>query len=211
MKKQSDNKTQQIIKDLLEQFGEKYFDDDLKNYTLWLFESIINKPLLDINRGKSEIWAASIVYVIARLNFLFDKSNQYYISADDICEFFDVKKHTIGTKASQIEQVYNIGTADKRFTKPEISKLFEFNVTPEGFIIPSFMMNKKKIVIELADDEEREELLRYEEEHKRKEEEELEKKRARRAEINRKIGKIKRKNTEEKRYGNQLNLFDDFE
>jgi hypothetical protein len=42
--------------------------------------------------GKIEIWAASIIYTIARLNFLFDKANGVYITPDIICDFFNTKK-----------------------------------------------------------------------------------------------------------------------
>ena len=207
MKELSNKNIQTQIKRLIEDFCSKHLDSELQNYSLNLFETITKKSFMNIYRGKSEIWAASIVYVIARLNFLFDKESDLFISVDELCSYFNVKKSTIGNKATQIEKMHNISIGDKKYTKPEIAQSFQFYMTPDGFVIPSFMPPKKEITVEAAEGEELEELKRYDEERKRKQEEELEKKRARRAEINRKIGEEKRK----KRNPNQLNLFDDLD
>ena len=207
MKESSDKNTQSQIKHLLEGFCSKYLDSELQNYSLYLFETITKKSLLNIYRGKSEIWAASIVYVIARLNFLFDKANDNYISVNELCDYFNVKKSTIGNKATQIEKMHNISIGDKKYTKPDIAKLFEFYMTPEGFIVPSSFVSGKEIKIEIAEGEDLEELKRFDEERKRAEEQRLKEKQARRAEINRKIAEEKRK----KREAGQLNLFDDID
>jgi len=193
------------IKELLEDYCSEYFDVQLKSYSLILFRTIKKKSLMNLYRGKSEIWAASIVYVIARLNFLFDKDSDNYILVDDLCNYFNVNKSTIGNKASKIEKIHNIKLGDKQFTKPEIAKSFEFYMTPEGFVIPSYSLYGKEIIIETAESEDLEELIRYEEERKREREKKQEEKKARRTEINRKIAEEKRK----KRNAGQLNLFGD--
>lgn len=205
MKESSDKNIQSQIKHLLEGFCSKYLDSELQSYSLYLFETIIKKSLLNIYRGKSEIWAASIIYVIARLNFLFDKDRDNYISVNDLCDYFNVKKSTIGNKATQIEKMHNISLGDKKYTKPDIAKSFEFYMTPEGFIVPSSFVSGKEIKIEVAEGEDLEELKRFDEERKRAEKQRLEEKQARRTEINRKIAEEKRK----KREAGQLNLFDD--
>ena len=207
MKTKSNGKSKEEIQSRIESFCSKYLDMELQKYSITLLETIHKKPLLNINRGKNEIWAASIIYVIARLNFLFDKNSDHYISVNEICEHFNVKKTTIGNKATQIERAYNIQFGDKKYTKPDIAVSLKFYMTPEGFIVPSSMAQDKKIIVEIAEGEELEELIRYEEEQERKREEELRKKKERRAEINRKIGEAKRK----KRHRGQMNLFDDLE
>jgi len=207
MKESSDKNIQSQIKHLMEGFCSEYLDSELQSHSLALLDTIIKKPLLNIYRGKSEIWAASIMYVIARLNFLFDKDSDDFISVDELCDYFNVKKSTIGNKATQIEKMYNISLGDKKYTKPEIVKSFEFYMTPEGFIIPSSMVPDREVIIEAAEGEDLEELKRYDEERKRKQEEGLEKKKAQRAQINRKIGEEKKK----KRNRDQLNLFDDLD
>lgn len=62
-----------------------------------------------LKEAKKDIWAASIIYVIARLNFLFDKENDYYITSDTICNFFKTKKSTVGNKATEIQKICKLG------------------------------------------------------------------------------------------------------
>ena len=174
-----EDNNQSQIKDLLDGYCSEYLDIDVKSYVFRLFETIVQNPLMDINRGNTQIWAASIVYVIARLNFLFDKESEDYISFDDLCNYFDVKKSTIGNKATQIEKKYGIMFADKKYTKSEIAKSFEFHMTPDGFIIPSFLIEK-------ATDKEIEEMKRFDEERRLAKQQQLENKKAARAEQKRK-------------------------
>ncbi len=174
-----EDNNQSQIKDLLEAYCSEYLDIDVKSYVVRLFETIAQNPLMDIYRGSTQIWAASIVYVIARLNFLFDKESEDYISFDELCNYFDVKKSTIGNKATQIEKIYDIFFADRRYTKPEITKSFEFHMTPEGFIMPSFLIEK-------ATEKEIEEMKRFDEEQRLVKQQQLEKKKAARAEEKRK-------------------------
>ena len=193
------------IEGLLKDFCKEFFDEELTKYTFRLLTTISGKSQFNLARGKVEIWAASIVYVIARLNFLFDKESYNYISTDELCDYFTVKKSTIGNKASQIEKIYNIKLGDKKFTKPGIAKSFEFHMTPEGFIIP-LSLSRKEIIIESAEGDDLQELIRYQEERAIARKKKLEEKQARRAEINRKIAEEKR----EKRNAGQMNLFEDF-
>ena len=79
------------------------------------------KRKIDITRGKKEIWSASIIHTIARLNFLFDKQNENYITADTICDFFDTKKTTVGNKATQIEKECKLRMGAEGYCSKEIS------------------------------------------------------------------------------------------
>ncbi len=185
------------IKELLTNYCLENFDLELKSFVLLLLDTIVQNPLMDISRGSPTIWAASIVYIIARLNFLFDEENEEYISYNELCDYFEVKKSTIGSKATLIEKTYGIVFADKNYTKPSIRKSFKFYRTPEGFIMPALML-------EPANEEESKEIERFQEAQKLADQERLEKKKARRTEINRKIAEGKRKERE----AGQIGLFD---
>ena len=63
--------------------------------------------------------------------------------------------------------MFKISLGNKKYTKPEIAKSFEFYMTPEGFIIPSSMVSDGKIIIEAAEGQDLEELKRYDEERKK--------------------------------------------
>ncbi|HWQ65126.1 MAG TPA: DUF6398 domain-containing protein, partial [Methanospirillum sp.] len=62
------------------------------------------------SRGKSDIWAAGIVYAVGQMNFLFDSSFEPFQSADDICDFFGTSKSTTSQKAKLIRD--SIGMND---------------------------------------------------------------------------------------------------
>ena len=196
------------IKDLVLSFCEEYLDEELYGYALKLGEKLGRKRKISITRGKKEIWAAAIVYVIARLNFLFDMGNEFFISADTICDFFGTKKSTIGNKATQIEKLCNIGMGTEGLCSPDISDALTLVELPSGFIVPKNMLPDFDIVYELADEEDTKEIEQFMDEQRRRKERKTAEKKARRAEINRKIAEEKKKRKIEN--DRQLSLFDDF-
>ena len=64
------------IKELVVSFCVEYLKDELQSYALKLCDTLNRKRKISITSGKKEIWAASIIYVIARLNFLFEPRNR---------------------------------------------------------------------------------------------------------------------------------------
>ncbi|MBW1911477.1 MAG: hypothetical protein JRJ11_18370, partial [Deltaproteobacteria bacterium] len=157
---------------------------------------------------KKEIWAASIIYVIARLNFLFDSENELFLSADTICDFFGTKKSTVGNKATQIEKACSLGIGAEGFCSPEISDSVTLVELSNGLIIPKSMLPDFEIVYELADEEESREMEKFIAEQERLKEREAAEKKERRTEINRKIAEAKKKKKKEQ--DKQISLFDGF-
>jgi len=89
---------------LLQQFGEKYLDAELSGFVIELWKRICRRKAPDCLHGKPEVWAAAVTHVIARMNFLFDRSQPVHLTFDTICDFFQMKKTTIGSKATEIER-----------------------------------------------------------------------------------------------------------
>jgi hypothetical protein len=192
------------IETLVVSFCVEHLNEDLQGYALRLCDTLGRKRKISIIRGKKEIWAASIIYVIARLNFLFDPANELFLSADTICDFFGTNKSTIGNKATQIEKACNIGIGAQGYCSPEISDALTLVELPNGLVIPKSMLPKPEIVVEFADENEEREFQEYMAEQKRLKNQKTLEKKARRAEINRKIARDKRKDQD-----GQLSLFDD--
>ena len=59
------------IKELVKGFCAMHLNEELAGYALKLCETLGRRQKISITKGKKEIWAAAIVYVIARLNFFF--------------------------------------------------------------------------------------------------------------------------------------------
>jgi len=194
------------IKQLALAFCEEHLNEELADYALKLCETLGRKQKISITRGKIEIWAASIVYVIARLNFLFDPESEFFLTADTICDYFGTKKSTIGSKATQIENICNLGLGAEGFCSPEISDSLTLVELPDGLVIPKNMLPKLGFVVEAASDEETKELEEFMAEQQQLKEREIAEKKARRAEINRKIAEDKKKKKKEN--DKQLALFD---
>ncbi len=191
------------IKKLIQDFCSQYLNEEFEGYSLKLYDELVREKI--ITRGRNEIWAAAIVYVIARLNFLFDPEHEYFITADTICDFFNTKKSTTGNKATQIVDILDIGIGSEGLCNKEITDMLTFHVTPEGFILSKTMIQNHELVVDFVDGKEAEELENYIAEKQRQREQIIAEKKAQRAETNRKIAEEKMK----KKYENQLNLFED--
>jgi len=187
------------IKELVVSFCVECLNEELQSYALKLCDTLNRKRKISITSGKKEIWAASIIYVIARLNFLFDSENELFLSADTICDFFGTKKSTVGNKATQIEKACSLGIGAEGFCSPEISDSVTLVELSNGLIIPKSMLPDFEIVYELADEEESREMEKFIAEQERLKEREAAEKKERRTEINRKIAEAKKKRRKKSR------------
>ncbi|MEA1936312.1 MAG: DUF6398 domain-containing protein, partial [Thermodesulfobacteriota bacterium] len=179
---------------------------ELQSYALKLCDKLGRKRTISITSGKKEIWASSIIYVIARLNFLFDSESEFFLSADTICDFFGTKKSTAGSKATQIEKACNLGIGAEGFCSPEISDALTLVELPSGLVVPKNMLPDFEIVYEPADKKESREIEKFAAEQQRLKEQKAAEKKARRTESNRKIAEDKKKKKKEQ--DRQLSLFD---
>jgi len=193
------------IKDLVLAFCEEHLDDEIYGYAIELCDMLGRKRRISITRGKKEIWAASIIYVIARLNFLFDPESEFFLSADTVCDFFGTKKSTVGNKATQIEKACNLGLGAEGLCSPDITDALTLVELPNGLIVPKNMLPEFDIVYELADEEDAKEIEQFMDEQRRLKERKAVEKKARRTEINRKIAEEKKKRKIEN--DKQLSLF----
>jgi len=194
------------IKELVLRFCEEHLNEELADYALKLCETLDRKRKISITRSGKEIWAASIIYVIARLNFLFDSENEFFLTADTICDYFGTKKSTIAAKATSIERICNLGLGAEGFCSPEISDALTLVELPNGLVIPKSMVPRLGFIVEAASDEEEKELEEFLAERQHFKEKVIAEKRARRVETSRKTAKGKKK--KEKEHDNQLRLFD---
>ena len=70
-----------------------------------------------LERGRLEIWAAAVIYTIATMNFLFDKSFEPYIPSSDIFKHFGTSSSTVAQKAAQIRTMLKL----KQYWDPDFS------------------------------------------------------------------------------------------
>ena len=70
-----------------------------------------------LERGRLEIWAAAVVYTVATMNFLFDKSFKPYLPLSEIHDYFGTSSSTVSQKAGQIRTMLKL----KRYWDPDFS------------------------------------------------------------------------------------------
>lgn len=142
-------KKQRRIQDvlaLLEKFSKEHLSSELSGYVFKLWEQIGRKRNYSITGGKKEIWASAVVYVIARLNFLFDKDSPNYLPPDTICGFFGTNKTTVAARASDIEQLCKIRMGHEGLCTPDISDSLTLFRLPNGMVLPKKMAKEMGII-----------------------------------------------------------------
>jgi len=84
-----------------------------------------------------EIWAASIIYALGQINFLFDKSFKPYVSSNDISNYFGTSKSTVSQKAKVIRDMFNMRYWDEEFSTTYIKEQNPFSnlVMINGIIV----------------------------------------------------------------------------
>ena len=97
-----------------------FCDDEYKELSIKMVKKLGRKHNVPFKRGKLENWAGGIIYALAQINFLFDKSFELYLSADDICNYFKTKKSTTSNKARDIRKMFNLNYFDREFSTQDI-------------------------------------------------------------------------------------------
>ena len=114
--------TDEEVRELLEAFSREHLTPELAGYILKLWEQISRKRNYVITGGKPEIWASAVVYVIARLNFLFDRSQGGYGNWGEVTQLADPADMT--ARGSVL-----LGAASENARAAESQKLLNWGFT----------------------------------------------------------------------------------
>jgi hypothetical protein len=119
-------------------FCNEKLDVDYSQLCEKLIKKLGRKREVPFQRGKLEIWAAAVVYAIGSINFLFDKSFEPYMTADQISEYFGTKNSSVSNKAREIKEILNIGYFNPEFSTQRMTESNPINkmVMVDGFIVP---------------------------------------------------------------------------
>jgi len=125
------------IAPMIVKFCDEKLNNEFKGICLRLLEKLCRKrpsPLLSGNPGT---WAAGIVYAIGSCNFIFDKSQEIHMTADEIASGFGISASTAGAKAGKIRDMFNISYFNPEWLLPELieSSPMIWMVTINGLIV----------------------------------------------------------------------------
>ncbi len=113
-----------------------------------LWARICRKRTARLIGVKPEVWASAVVYVIARLNFLFDPENANRMTPDDICHFFGTRKGNVSKRATAIEKACRIHMGEPGLCSTRISDSLTIAQLPNGLMVPLQMARKMGLVKE---------------------------------------------------------------
>ena len=107
-----------VIGQTITDFCKENLDEEYEQLCLKALEKLCRKRPSPLLKGRSNTWAAGIVYAVGAANFIFDRDNEYYISASDLADFFGLSKSTASSKAAEIRKMFNIDMFSGEWTVP---------------------------------------------------------------------------------------------
>jgi len=130
------------IIELTDSFSKKHLNEEYAQLIRYAIAAMCRKRPSPLLKGKINTWACGITYAIGFVNFLFDKSQEPYISAGEMCEAFGISKSTGGSKSKIVKDALNMMQLDPNWCLP--SKLDD---NPMAWIIQynGFMVDARSL------------------------------------------------------------------
>lgn len=102
-----------------------------------LAATLARKRPSPLNGGQAKTWACGIVYTVGSVNFLFDKSQNPHMRADELCAWFGVATSTGGNKAKQIRDMLRLNQLDGKWMLPSMvdKHPLVWMISVNGFIV----------------------------------------------------------------------------
>lgn len=122
------NKSEQVPKNmqavfdaivaLTDSFSQQHLNDEYAQLARYATAALCRKRPSPLLKGKADTWACGIIYALGFVNFLFDKSEQPFISAADLCAAFGVGKSTGSSKSKLVRDALNMMQLDPHWCLP---------------------------------------------------------------------------------------------
>lgn len=103
---------------LIDPVCEPLLNEEYADLARKMTATLARKRPSPLEKGTTRVWACSILYTLGRVNFMFDKDESPYVSADALSEAFDVSPRTAATKSNIIIDLLNIQAMDPIWTLP---------------------------------------------------------------------------------------------
>jgi hypothetical protein len=100
-------------------FCREHLDDEFAELCRKAAAALARKRPSPLSAGKPEGWALGIVYAIGQINFVFDKSQPYHMSADEIGAAFGMAASTAGNRGRQVRELLKIRHLDHQWMRAE--------------------------------------------------------------------------------------------
>lgn len=126
-----------------------HLDSEYAKLARRLIARLARKRPSPLARGHARIWAAGVLYVLAQVNFLFDRSQSPHMSAAELAVAIDVKQTTMANKAGMINRLLDIGVYE-----PELTRVAMLGQHPMAWIVEvnGFLVDARQLPDELQEE-----------------------------------------------------------
>jgi hypothetical protein len=100
----------------------RHLNQEYRKLARMMTAALCRKRPSPLTSGQPRTWAAGIVYVLGRVNFLSDESSCPHMTTVELCTAFGVSESTVHSKARVIEQALAIGPLDLRWMLPNLAE-----------------------------------------------------------------------------------------
>lgn len=120
-----------------DQFCKKKLNDEYALLIRKLIATLCRKRPSPLINGKARTWAAGITHALGMVNFLFDSSQDPYVSSKELAAFFELAQSTISNKSKQIRDLLKMSYFDHKWTLPSKvgSSPLSWMISVNGFIV----------------------------------------------------------------------------
>ena len=94
----------------------RHLDDEYARVCRQLVGRLARKRPSPLTRGDTRIWAAGAIYAVGQVNFLFARSQQPHMTADQLAACLGVVKTTMANKAALINRALSISIFEPDLT-----------------------------------------------------------------------------------------------
>lgn len=95
----------------------KHLDTEYAELCRKLTGKLARKRPSPLPRGQRRIWAAGILYAIARINFLFDPAQRPHLRADQLAKLVGAKQSTMANKGALILKTLDLSLMDPEYCR----------------------------------------------------------------------------------------------
>lgn len=122
---------------LTDAFCASHLDEEIAQLARQATAALCRKRPSPLARGSAQTWACGIVYALATVNFLFDKSQTPSTNATELCEAFGVSKSTGGAKAKAVRDALSMSQMDPEWYRPSKmdNNILAWMISVNGLII----------------------------------------------------------------------------
>jgi len=104
------------ILNILEKLCNEHLNNEYYELAQELTAKLARKRPSPLLSGRSNTWAAGVIHALGMVNFLFDKSQEPYLSSKELADWFGLSQSTIGAKSKSIRDMFKMMQLDPKWT-----------------------------------------------------------------------------------------------